>query len=237
MTTYKVESLDQLHQVFSGYRSKNGQRFWFRGHADSTWRLVPSAGRPGFRLPDNKDLERCNEWCQDAHSLTNFPESFIERLAIAQHHGLATRLLDWTKNPLVACFFAVSTLPESEGAIYALEALSLHRRVPDRTDEYELDDVKGILGYQPKAINPRLVSQQGLFTVHCPAHLDLPVAESLFELNETNVRKFVIPSEQKKKIRQMLDNYGVNEATLFPDLDGLARYVNRQTQDMHFRNF
>ncbi|HHX8454254.1 TPA: FRG domain-containing protein [Vibrio diabolicus] len=237
ITSYKIDSLELLHRVFSSFRSQNGHGYWFRGHADLQWDLTPSAGRVGYRLPDNRDLGRCHEWCQDAHSLTTFPESFIERLAIAQHHGLATRLLDWTKNPLVACFFAVSALPEKDAAIYALESLSLHTRATIQITRENLESFSGVMGYHPKAINSRLVSQQGLFTVHCPAHEPLPITQSLFELNETNVKRFVIPSDKKASIRQMLDNYGVNEATLFPDLDGLARYVNRHTEEMHTRNF
>ncbi|MFS1892972.1 hypothetical protein [Vibrio lentus] len=96
----------------------------------------------------------------------------------------------------------------------------------------QLSGHEGVICYQPKAINKRLNSQKGLFTVHCPPTIPFPVSKSAFHHDTTTIKRYIIPSDLKKEIRDMLDNYGVNEASLFPDLDGLAKYVNRKTRNL-----
>ncbi|MFA0630156.1 hypothetical protein AB4589_20605 [Vibrio sp. 10N.222.49.A3] len=96
----------------------------------------------------------------------------------------------------------------------------------------QLSGYEGVICYQPKAINQRLISQKGLFTVHSPPTIPFPVSSSAFHNDTTMIKRYIIPSELKKEVRDMLDNYGVNEASLFPDLDGLAKYVNRKTRNM-----
>ena len=234
MTTYRVESVEVLHKLFSCHSSRDGFGYWFRGQADSNWELIPSSGRDEYLLPKdrNRDLGRCTEWASSAVALCELPESFIETLSIAQHHGLATRLLDWTLNPLVACFFAVSSELERDAAIYILESISINDRAHSSMTIEQLSGHEGVICYQPKAINKRLNSQKGLFTVHCPPTIPFPVSKSAFHHDTTTIKRYIIPSDLKKEIRDMLDNYGVNEASLFPDLDGLAKYVNRKTRNL-----
>ncbi|MBY7854371.1 FRG domain-containing protein [Vibrio fluvialis] len=238
MTTYTVESIQMLHEFFSYHTSLDGSGFWFRGQANSAWELQPAAGRKEFILPKdcNRDLGRCADWSRSAVAMIDLPDSFVEILAIAQHHGLATRLLDWTLNPLVACFFAVSSEEDKDATIYVLESISISTRAKSSVTREELEKFDGVIGYHPKAINRRLISQKGVFTIHCPPSSDFPVRQSYFGDESTTVKRVIIPAELKKSLRTMLDNYGVNEAALFPDVDGLARYVNRKTCEMKARS-
>lgn len=236
MTTYRVESVEILHKLFSCHSSQDGFGFWFRGQANSSWELLPASGREEYLLPkdNNRDLGRCSEWERSAVAMTDLSDSFIETLSIAQHHGLATRLLDWTLNPLVACFFAVASEPEQDATLYILEAISIQHHAKSSLTKEQLERYEGVLCYQPKAINRRLISQKGLFTIHCPPNAPFPVFRSVFSHENTMVKRYIIPADLKADIRKMLDNYGVNEATLFPELDGLARYVNRKTREMKY---
>lgn len=225
-----LSNIADLHLVFRAYRSHDGLAAWYRGQADSCWEPLPKAGRPEFLLPDNRDLGRFNAWCQVAVAFGELPTRAIERLAVAQHHGLATRLLDWTSNPLVATYFACAESELADGAIYILET-------PDQiftedADIKMLTAQQGVFGYMPKPIAPRVLNQKGLFTVHCDAAQAISIKKSRFVADEFNLNRVVIPAALKSELLAMLNDYGINRSSLFPDFDGLSSHLNVQTLEM-----
>lgn len=222
-----LKDLEMLHMVFRGCRSHEGMGYLFRGQADASWYLLPKAGRKEFFLPDNRDLGRFWSWARQAVAYSMLPTSDLEQLAIAQHHGLATRLLDWTMNPLVACFFACSECPEKNGAVYMFET-------PDQiiSEENTINDLKalsGVYGYFPKSISPRLLNQKGIFTVHCDASRKIVVSKSRLKNENPNLLILTIPAKLKEDVLKHLEDYGIDKSVLFPDLDGLSAHINRKT--------
>lgn len=228
--TIIITDLNMLHQAFRAYRSHDGIGYWFRGQANASWELLPKAGRKEFYLDNQRDLGRFNAWHKQAVAYKESPVHFIEGLALAQHHGLATRLLDWTINPLVACFFACDDIKNLDGVVYAYEP-------PDHylDERFSLDDIKelnGVFGYHPKSISSRILNQKGLFTVHCDARNEIVVKESRLMNEEPNLIEFIIPAALKKDINLLLSDYGVDTAFIFPDLDGLSSHINKNTQSI-----
>ena len=219
-----------LHRFFEGYRAHPPVGWWFRGHSDATWLLVPKAGRPEYFLPNNRDLGRFKSWTDRAVAyLGSLPTDKWECLALAQHYGLATRLLDWTYNPLVATYFACREQPDRDGAVLCFEPLAfvsattpLSARVP-------------ALGMIPRAISPRLLNQSSVFTVHGPPSQPADAQPHPSLKDSVNLARLVIPAEMKADLLRNLNAYGINAVTLFPDLDGLSTHANWETRSMASR--
>lgn len=139
-------------------------------------------------------------------------------MGIAQHHGLATRLLDWTFNPLVAAFFAVQTYEEYDAVIYAY--LNHYSLRTEKESPFEEDE--GVYKFKPKGNAQRIVRQSGIFTIHNPPTLRL---ENSLNDNQ-KLEKIIIDRSYRRDLRFELSSYGVDELSLFPDLDGLSKHVN-----------
>jgi hypothetical protein len=215
-------------------------RWIFRGLGDVSFALLPSAGRVS-RYSETQErtiLEifdrRASEFV-DAERLTEW-----DKLALAQHHGLPTRLLDWTTNPLVGAYFAVISQPGSETfnrsraggsasskAVRATpEALQISARVvawrvTSRTvidprnelDPFALSETRFLL---PRALTTRIVTQSGLFSVH-----PNPPAAWLEPL-EDKAQIFDIPGDLRSFFRRKLFYLGVDAQRVMGGLDGLC---------------
>jgi len=211
-----VNSLADFHKRLGNYRKSS--RFKFRGQSDSNWELIPKAGRRPFT--NVRDIDFFNQWKRRAKSFLE-KEHYTdwELLAIAQHTGLPTRLLDWTHNPLAAAFFATSEHYEKDGAIYVYrpEFMIDH----DNIQPFENAKMTKVINYyQPTVPSNRMANQLSHFSVHSipSTPIDDSTKDGLLE-------KIVIKSEFKMELLFMLHQYGVNNLSLFPDLEGLSKHL------------
>ena len=230
MNKYSINSIEELHKMFRAFRSHYPTGWWFRGQSDVAWDLLPKAGRKEYFLPDNRDLGRFKAWRDMAIAYSkDLPDNDWECLAIAQHHGLATRLLDWTYNPLVAVYFAVKENFNKNGAVYCYDPSVFIQET--KFDLYQ-KDVISVFGYNPRSVSPRILNQGGIFTVHCPANTEIIIEKHVAWENHSNLAEITIAKEIKKEVLMHLDDYGINEVSLFPGLDALSIYQNWLTLDM-----
>ncbi|SRR5260221_454565 len=147
-----------------------------------------------------------------------------EWLSVAQHHGLPTGLLDWTHNPLVALFFAVSNHPNCDGQFFALRAVL---KASDTLPKTPFEIEKPVKFY-PNHVTPRILAQEGVFVV-CAKIGDLLDADLP---KEWKLERCVIPATQREQLRHDLFRFGVHASSLYPDIDGLAARVSWQASVM-----
>jgi len=211
----------------------------FRGQSRD-WELVPRIASRQHVMPI-LDNERAmfNAFRHEAISfLDPEPSSEWEWLAVAQHHGLPTRLLDWSTNALGALWFAVRhpAAGSNPGAIwiYMPEDSDVIRSTGVENSPFSADTIKI---YLPRHTFGRLRSQSGAFTVHTYLHDQgrfLPLDES--PLQNHRLIKILIPADSFPLIRHDLYRCGIHAGSLFPDVGGTAErirnmYVYQEDED------
>jgi len=252
----RVETWNELQdQMFEGswqpaigrYRST----FAFRGMADREWTLETSLSRLGG---DYGRLERhlIRNFRKYAYMESGETASLWNLLALAQHHGLPTRLLDWTYSPYVALHFVTDDIRHSarDGAIWCIDYTKTNRLLPqdllaalrrEEADLFSTEMLGGVAGslsgfeslsddpfilfFEPPSLGPRIVNQFALFSVLSRAQTGLG---DWLAAQPDVFRRIVIPAELKWEIRDKLDQANVNERVLFPGLDGLCSWLGRQ---------
>lgn len=188
--------------------------------------LLPSIARKNPNI-DTTEIEKrllAQLKLQGASMLPTNGDTELDLLVTAQHYGLKTRLLDWTTNPLIALWFACSDRKEGDVYVYGLEADSLLGENVYEKNPFTPSKTRII---QPRLNNPRIIAQQGWFTLHRYAKKNsrfVPL-ESNSETKK-HLHEFIIPASKRKELLAALDRHGISSKTIFPDLVGLCSHLN-----------
>ncbi|MGB6745789.1 MAG: FRG domain-containing protein [Terracidiphilus sp.] len=237
-------------------------RPWFRGHQRKHWELVPSIVRLDCYDRESEDNIR-EEFATRAPALSRFeplPINDWDMYFLMQHYGAPTRLLDWTESSTIALYFAVRDNPGYyDSAVWMLDPYELNRMVvkknevispsaqgvskrdavrvapwlPERWSKKAIPDLP--LAIFPTHIARRISSQRACFTIHGSK----PRGFSNFKAKSKScLRRIVIPGLAVRSIRRSLENSGIDDTTIFPDLEGLGRslatsYRNLKEESPH----
>lgn len=255
MTEIRINSWNELQdKLFQDAWRPELKRFrspyLFRGVCNTAYGLETSLSRLGrnFRELEPHLLRNFRKY---AHRDIVEQDTLWHWLSLAQHHGLPTRLLDWTVSPLVAAHFATADLEtyEVDGAIWAVNHLKAHQLVPDRlrrelrqegADYFtvemlasSVDSLKTldslappnfVIFFEPPSIDDRIVNQFPLFSIMPNPEATL---HAWLQDHPDMWYKVVIPAELKWEIRDKLDQANITERVLFPGLDGLSQWQKR----------
>jgi hypothetical protein len=213
MRTIRIESFREFQSAI-----ESDEAYMYRGVSDAGYQLLAKVAR-GWKLgcemlqvSERSLLEQFR--VRAIQYVTARPQNDWEWLALGQHYGLPTRLLDWTQNPLVALYFACTGHSDKDGAVY-FAARANELNVDATPDPFQLKDERAWSGLH---IDSRMSAQSGLYTVSPDPTIPFESGVKL---------KAIVSASAKAPLLKLLEQFGVNNCMLFPGLESVASYVGR----------
>jgi len=252
MNDHPVNSWIELQEILFGGTfqpslQRHRSRFVYRGAPSIAHGLDTSLQTGGFEA-------------HEKHLLTSFRKYAMRHavhgdwvwnwLSLAKHHGLPTRLLDWTYSPLVAMHFATHDFRhfDLDGAIWMVDYQQTNASLPaplrkmlgDEQNIFTTEMLSSVattlegfdmlaaqdfvLFFEPPSLDERIVNQFALFSLPSSPRLSL---ETLLKTRDAAYKRIVIPAALKWEVRDKLDQANITERVLFPGLDGLSQWLKR----------
>ncbi len=236
-----LEEVMRVTQDFEWRYSASAVPF-FRGHSSPNYQLLPGLFRPtatGGQYADYDEKNFYYEFRARAGALLTPGFTSWDVLFLMQHHGVPTRLLDWTESFATALYFALEGAA-SDAHVWMLDSYLLNQQqanmqnIIDVESQFEAEyfdlfiepDDHAKPPWTAVAIYPRrqiarLASQHGLFTLH-------RTGQPLESLEQPWLTRFSLSATAVPEANRFLKVMGVNDFSLFPDLDGLSRFLRKR---------
>lgn len=256
LTTKEISSL----RDYTEYIEQSSRAQWYRGCGDDCFELKPSL----YRHPEISDAAHLfksetdilNRFKQRSSLYLSTPinENDLSTLFIMQHFGVPTRLLDWTENPYIALFFALtdtkydcsagSLVYKSNAVVWVLDPNAWNNKALDFDPPpgiiYSLQSEEYLNGYMPGKIqkpdpialfgvynNARIAAQRGVFTLFGSNTKPMEHIYTEHSYPQDCLLKLVIKKETIGSLLQSLLRIGVTDSAVYPDLEGLAKELKR----------
>ena len=253
----RVEDLIPLlsDQPYRPDLGRNRSLYVYRGMANADFTMVTSLRRNCKEL--QRELEPAILKNFAKYAVLEDPtiaQSVWRQMFLGQHHGLPTRLLDWTQSALVALHFAVSEdnlehMELHDCMVWRVDIKELHALLPPRYQDimalnkaevfsvdmlgraaadiaaYDRDmGDHAMVVIEPPSIDSRIVNQYSFFSV---IPMDMEDVEGFLDRRTRNTVKYVIDRSLRWRVRDMLDQLNMSERLVYPGLDGLSRWIAR----------
>lgn len=258
--TVIIDSIDGVMRLISEQKfnpdiDRVRSPYFYRGMPDASYKLTTSLRLNCKQL--HKELEpsvlrNFNKYaCIEDPTLSS---SIWKQMMIGQHHGLPTRLLDWTYSPLIALHFASTEnnfdkLDKRDCVVWRFDMKDANRNLPSRyraalknerafifsvdtltsvvdsIEQYDIDmGAEAFVNIEPPSVDQRIINQYSFFSIIPSGMEDI---EDFLDKHTSHTMRYIIKKEIRWQMRDLLDQFNISERILYPGLDGLSRSLAR----------
>lgn len=230
-----LEKVKTIEKIFGTYKWHKLEHVWFRGLSNINYKLLPTLYRDASLATKEREINRDFK-LKSVPFLKSRDLNKFELLFVGRHHGLPTRLLDWSEGSLISLFFAVSDYKnKQDGIVWLLRPRLLNRihfgnTIPEsdntKLKEYLSIPLKGKypVAIRSSYISDRIIAQRGYFTIHGSEIDALEEVQNRFTTKQF-LECIRIPFDAKLNILRQLAKVGITYGSLFPDLGGLSQEI------------
>ena len=260
---YRLQHIDKMedileimtHHIYDDKIERYRSSYIYRGIPNSDYKLKTSLERnckeKGYVIEESI-LRNFSKYAINDDPL--IVKSIWRQMIIGQHHGLLTRLMDWTYSPLVGLHFAtseqdVNQLGINDCVLWEINVEELNSLLPSKCKDilkeekaylFTVDMLEkvansiaqydlllgdsAIILLEPPSIDQRIISQYSYFSIIPKGISDV---ENFLELKTNCTTKYIIDKKLRWQVKDMLDQMNINERVLFPGLDGVSAWLKR----------